>query len=471
MGGVRAVGRCRTRLSQGGLERGRRKKGLSTELGSALAKETEKLIGQGALEDFESFEIALRDHALRLAARMVERQLNADHSDAATSYKPCSCGGEARFVDRRQKSFLTVLGEIALERGYYHCAACQRGFCPRDQLLGLDASVSPGVLHMISASAALVSFEESSELLVELAGLRVNAKQVERCAEMVGDEIIDDERRVVEAADAPSAPTLYLGMDGTGVPMRKEALVGRQGKQEDGSAKTREMKLCTVFSAEGHDADGVPMRDHGSVTYSAAIESAASKDPDDEPSEFAGRVQREATRRGFERAQRQVVLGDGAPWIWNLATDLFPDAIQIVDRFHAKQSLSQVAKAIFGDGSPIAASWSEQRHAELDAGELDSLIAAVADHRERNEAARRCCKHLETNRLRMRYPEFRSQGLCTSSGVVEAGCKNVVGARLKRSGMHWTLRGAGAIAALRAARLSRRLPDFWDRRRLSRKAA
>jgi Uncharacterised protein family (UPF0236) len=383
----------------------------------------------------------------------------------------CSCGGEARFVDRRQKTFLTVLGDFVLERAYFHCAICERGFCPRDQALGLGAAVSPGVLRMISAAAALVSFQESAELLAELANLEVNAKQVERYAEMVGDEVAADERLVVDVPDAPSAKTLYLGMDGTGVPMRNEVLVGRQGKQPDGTAKTREMKLCTVFSAEGCDAEGVPVRDHGSITYSAAIESAACKDGVADLSEFAGRVRREASRRGFERAQRQVVLGDGAPWIWNIADDQFPNAIQIVDRFHVKQHISEVAKAIFGDGDSSAESWSEQRCAQLDAGELDNLIAAVADHQDRCDEARRCAKYLANNRQRLRYPEFRRQGLCTSTGVVEAGCKTVVTTRLKRAGMHWTLRGANAIAALRAARLSGRLPDFWERRRLTRKAA
>lgn len=413
----------------------------------------------------------MRNHALRLAAQVVERQINLDHTDAARSHLQCSCGGEARFVDRRTKSFLTVLGVLQIERAYFHCGDCQHGFCPRDQAMGLDGSVSPGVLHMISATAAMVSFEESAELMAELAGLQVNAKQVERCAEMVGDEVAADEQQVVEPAATPSSTTLYLGMDGTGVPMRKEALIGRHGKQEDGSAKTREMKLCTVFSADGRDEDGVPVRDRGSVTYSVAIESAASKDTDEGLSEFAARVRREAVRRGLERATRQVILGDGALWIWKIAGDLFPDAIQIVDRFHAKQHLSDVGKAIFGERNPLATSWSEERHAELDAGELDAVIAAVAIHRDRNDDARRCCNYLETNRTRMAYPDLRRQGLCTSTGVVEAGCKVVVGTRLKRAGMRWTLRGANAIAALRAARLSGRLPDFWARRRLARAAA
>ncbi len=155
--------------------------------------------------------------------------------------------------------------------------------------------------------------------------------------------------------------------------MRASELTGCAGKQPDGSAKTREAKLCTVWSAEGRAPDGTPVRDPGSVTYSAAIESAATRDTDPAPSAFAQRVRREAQRRGFDHAARQVVLGDGAPWIWNLAEEHFPGALQIVDRFHAKEHLSAVAKALYGPTSDVGRAWAKQRHAELDAGDLAAL--------------------------------------------------------------------------------------------------
>jgi len=240
--------------------------------------------------------------------------------------------------------------------------------------------------------------------------------------------------------------------------------VGRQGKQPDGSAKTREVKLCTVWSAEGRDKDGVPMRDEGSISYSAAIESAATRDTDALPSEFAQRVMREATRRGFDRAKRQVVLGDGAVWIWNLSGEQFPGSTEIVDLFHAKEYLSNVSKAIFSAGSDLAKVWAKLRHEELDEGRMDDLLHAVEAHVSNCDDARRCRNYIVENRQRMRYPEFRAQGLCTSTGVVEAGCKLAIGTRLKRAGMHWSVRGADAIIALRCSKLSGRFEDFWERR-------
>lgn len=167
---------------------------------------------------------------------------------------------------------------------------------------------------------------------------------------------------------------------------------------------------------------------------------------------------------------RQAVLGDGAPWIWNIASEQYPDAIQIVDRFHAKEHLSDVSKIIYGATSELAAAWAEARHDELDAGTLHKIAAALADHYRgctdatKREVIRRCIGYLWTNRRCMRYPDFRAQGLCTSSAVVESGCKVAIGTRLKRSGMHWTVRGANAIIALRCSKLSGRFEDFWERR-------
>jgi hypothetical protein len=404
----------------------------------------------------------------------VQARLNADTSDQVGPSLACACGQPARYAGRRAKTFASVLGPLTLERAYYHCAACDAGGCPRDRALGLvDTSLSPGVLRMVGLVGAMVSFEEGHALLHALAGVDVATKHVERAAERLGREVAEDERRVVEApsSEAPVPPTLYLGLDGTGVPMRTSEVEGRAGKQPDGSAKTREVKLCTVWSAEGRDTDGTPVRDVGSVSYSAAIESAAQRDTDNQPSAFAARVVREVTRRGFDRAARRVVLGDGAPWIWNLADTHVPEAVQIVDRFHAKQHLCDVAKSLYGAGTDLGQQWARARHDELDAGDLDAVLTALRGHAPHDDEARKCVDYIDRNRGRMDYPAFRAAGLCTSTGVVEAGCKVAIGTRCKRAGMHWTVAGADAIIALRCCTLSGRFEDFWERRAQHRLAA
>jgi hypothetical protein len=350
----------------------------------------------------------------------------------------------AHYAGRKAKTLRTALGAMRLARAYYHCAACRHGFCPRDRGLGVEgASLSPAVTRMVGTVAAMVGFAGGSDLLGDLAGLPVNAKQVERTAEALGCEMAVDEReRVGPAAAAEIAPTLYLGMDGRGVPMRNAEVADRPGKQGDGSAKTREVKLCTVWSAEGRDTAGVPVRDAGSISYSAAI----------------------------ERAGRHAVLGDGAPWIWTLAGEAFPAALQIVERFHAKEHLSGVAKVLYGVPSDLGDAWATARHAALAAGQLSQIVAALGNQsRARRDppkraAVRTCIGYLRANRRRMRYPAFRAQGRCTSTAVVEAGCTVAIGTRLKRAGMPWSVRGANAIIALRCCTLSGRFEDFWERR-------
>jgi hypothetical protein len=463
------VGRFGIGLRCVGFARDRKKGGLKEAFRAEIVAEIEELIGTGAVDDvsFEAIETAARSKALALAARAIEQRFNADTSDRVGPTLPCSCGLSARYVERRPKTFDSVLGPLRLWRAYFHCGACNKGFCPRDRALGLeDESLSPGVLRMVGQVGAMVSFEEGRELLHDLANVDLTTKHVERASEALGREIDADERRVVEppVIGEPVAPTLYLGMDGTGVPMRKSETEGREGKSQDDSSKTREVKLCTVWSAEGRDHEGVPVRDIGSVTYSAAIESAASRDTDELPPEFAQRVVREATRRGFDRALRQVVIGDGARWIWSLADEHFPGAIQIVDLYHAKEHLWEVARSIYGSGSDLGAQWAKRRRDELDNGAIDAVLTALGIHAETNDDARKCLDYIARNRHRMDYPRFRALGLCVGSGVVEAGCRVAIGTRLKRPGMHWTVAGANAIIALRSCKLSGRFDNFWTRR-------
>lgn len=406
-----------------------------------------------------------RGRALQIAATVIEEWLNTDTTDYSGTTIVCpQCAGEAHYRGRRPKTILTALGSMTLFRAYYHCADCGHGQFPRDQALGIaDSACSPFLIRSIGTVASMVSFQESADLMDDLAGLKVDVKQIERTAEALGQEIAEYEATVIEGK-APTASTLYLGLDGTGIPMRASELEGRPGKQPDGSSKTREVKLVTIWSAEKTDEAGIPVRDEGSVSYSGAIESAAERDTDPGPSDFARRVDREARRRGYDKAPRTVVIGDGAKWIWNIADTYYPDAIQIVDLYHAKGTVSDTAKAIHGPTSDVGTTLAKTWRDELEAGKLDVVLAALDRHVATCKEARICRDYIERNRTRMNYPSFRAQGLCTSSGVVEAGCKVVVGTRLKRAGMHWTIAGADSIIALRSCRLSGRFEDFWEYR-------
>lgn len=433
-----------------------RKRGLQAQIATEVAAEITRLIGEEPA--LAQLEVSLRRQALAAAARALERYLNADTSDYVGSVTPCRCGEQARYVGRRTKSVVSVLGTLVLQRAYYHCTRCGEGFFPRDRHLGIErSSLSPGVTRMVGLVGAATSFEEGSTLMRELAGVDVCTKRVERTAKRLGAELAVVERQdVAPELDRPVPPTLYVGVDGTGVPMRAAEVAGRCGKQPDGSARTREVKLCVVWSAEGRDAEGRAVRDPGSLTHTAAIESAATRDTDDTVSDFAKRALRESARRRFEKARRRVVLGDGAPWIWNLAGEQFPGAIEIVDMFHAKQHLAQLSATLWGANNEICPFWLPRRYAELEAGDIESLVTRLEVHAHHSEEARKAVLYFSQNRQRMRYRAFRQAGLCTSTGVVEAACKNTIGTRLKRPGMHWSTAGANAITALRCAVLSNR---------------
>lgn len=443
---------------------------LEKELQQEVSHEMRQLLGHvGENLDLEALEVAVRSVVFKIAAKLVENKLNSEDSDFQGSTLPCRCGKQARFQGRRSKEFQSILGPLLLRRAYYYCSDCGDGFFPRDRLLGLEGTVlTPALTRMTGSAAAVVSFKEASQLLGQLAGVEVDAKQVERTAESLGEEIARDER--LHFALDPStqrAATMYLGMDGTGIPMRASELEGRKGKQSDGSAKTREVKLCTVWTAESVDAKGMPVRDEGSVSYSAAIEGAAAPDWGSAVAPFIQRVLRETTRRGFTQAPRRVILGDGAAWIWNVADEYFPHAIQVVDRFHAKEHLSEICKIIWPDQNKQSKSWLKRRFTQLDSGRIEKIISSLQPFAPLNRQIQNCIDYFCRNTHRMRYAKFHKQRICTSSGVVEAGCKLAVATRLKRPGMHWSLRGSNAILALRCCRLSGRYEDFWERRTAS----
>ena len=207
------------------------------------------------------------------------------------------------------------------------------------------------------------------------------------------------------------------------------------------------------------DEQGYPVRDEASTTYVGAIESCE---------QFGRRLYAEAWQRGWARAKKKVVLGDGAEWIWNQANLHFPEATQIVDLYHAREHLWDLAAKLYPNDSPAQKRWVMVEKDKLDDGKIEDLVASLrsreASHPGLAEDIRTEVNYFEGNKERMRYPKFRNQGLFVGSGVIEAGCKTVLG-RLKRSGMFWTVRGANAIIALRCCQLSGKFEDYWEARR------
>jgi len=409
--------------------------------------------------------MAIRASMHQVGGILLERILNGESLGYQGRSVECGQGHRAQFVDYRSKEVLTVLAAIPVCRAYYHCARCQQGVIPRDRELDIvGTSFSPGVRRLMGQVGSKEAFEQGRRDLERLAGIRVKTKEVERVAESLGQQIevvATQERQAVLAGKLlafPSVPKLYIAIDATGVPVVPREARGRVGKQ-GGQAKTRDVKLGCVFTQTGLDERKRPVRDENSTTYVGAIETA-------EP--FGWRIYAEALRRGLARAERVMALGDGAPWIWGIVEEHFPGAIQIVDLYHAREHLANLGKVLYGTATARTKQWIAAREKELDAGNVRAVVAALKrvtpGDGNLQKAIQNEIGYFRTNAQRMRYADFRRQGLFVGSGVVEAGCRNVIGLRLKQSGMHWTVRGANTIIALRCAELSGRWEEFWETR-------
>jgi hypothetical protein len=388
--------------------------------------------------------------------------------DPKQRQRPCPCGHSARYLELRSKPVLTAVGKAECLRPYYLCDHCHRGQFPVDVELDVeDTELSPGVRRMLAAVGHEAPFEHGRQQMELLAGLSITTKAVERTAEAIGEDIEAQQQRELQPAmqlDLPiplgaRIPVLYVEMDGTGIPVVRKESAGRAGKQDGQPAHTREAKLGCVFTQTTVDEEGYPVRDEASTTYAGAIESCE---------QFGRRLYAEAWQRGWARAKKKVVLGDGAEWIWNQANLHFPEATQIVDLYHAREHLWDLAAQLYPNDSPAQKRWVMVEKDKLDDGKIEDLVASLrsleASHPGLAEDIRTEANYFEGNKERMRYPKFRKQGLFVGSGVIEAGCKTVLG-RLKRSGMFWTVRGANAIIALRCCQLSGKFEDYWEARR------
>jgi hypothetical protein len=418
--------------------------------------------------DLEAVEMMMRSAMHRVGAAGITELLRFPVPPPEQRALPCSCGHTAHYRELRSKSVLTAVGRVEVSRPYYLCADCHNGQFPADVELDLDnTEYSPGVRRMLAVVGQEAPFDHGRQQMKSLADLEVTSKAVERTAESIGADIAVREQQQIQRSlqlDLPmvmgeSVPFFYVLMDGTGVPVVKKETEGRAGKKPGEPAHTREAKLGCVFTQTKWDAEGYPIRDPDSTTYTGAIETAE---------EFGKRLYLEAWNRGWSRAEKKVVIGDGAEWIWNIAQQQFPGAIQIVDLFHARQHLWDLARKLFPLDKAGRKGWIATQQDKLDKGNIEELVAALRSlptaGSDLAEEILTQAEYFDNNRERMRYPKFREQHLFVGSGVIEAGCKTVIGGRLKRSGMFWTVRGANAILALRCCQMNGEFEDYWESR-------
>lgn len=393
---------------------------------------------------------------LQAGTKLLEPVVQAlvDQYDASFQPPP-----RLRWIERRPLEIQGLFGSMQIVRDYYFDG--RSGHCPADAALALEVAYTPALARLACRAAAQSSYREASRDLFEYAGITVSERQIQRVVERIAPAVAPWLKR---QPSQPESAWMYVSADGTGVPMRPELLRGRKGKQPDGSARTREVKLGCVFLQTEIDAQGHPIRKEESTSYIGSFAGAA---------EFGSLLRQEAQRRGMASATKVIFIGDGAAWVWELARVNFVGAILILDFYHAVEHVHGLLEALLDPASVEGKKRLKLWKRWLLKDKAADIIRQARAELERaldNDKAVKEIGYLENNLERMRYGSFRKAGYFIGSGVVEAGCKTVVGKRMKNSGMFWSEQGGQGILDLRCTLLSARLDTFYQARSTARVA-
>lgn len=420
--------------------------------------------GQLAVQELD-LEVLLRAAVFKSTNQLMGYlfQELADRIDAA--YRP-----QPGFV-RKGRAKLTVeciFGAFTIVRDYFYHESKGWGHYPFDAALALEGGKTPALARLVCLEGAdQDSYQQAEEHLKETGGIRISARQIQRLVQQVGAgaQAWQEREALKPLPGTKPVPILYASADATGLPMRKEELEGRKGKQPDGSAKTRSVYLGCVFTQHKTDEKGHPVRDYESTTYVSNMGPLE---------EFGPQLRQEAIRRGLGQAEKVVFLVDGAEGLENMGRLNFKDAIQIVDFYHGADHAGDVVATLLGSKEHPEYTVRRSRWVRRLLGNgVKNLIEETRQECAGKAQAQQVYEELGYfvhNIERMQYRTFRRQGLFIGSGVVEAGCKTVIGSRCKQSGMFWGVRGAENILALRCIHTSRRRDQFW-KERLNAKAA
>ncbi len=424
---------------------------------------------------------SVMEHVLTHAGEQAERPARRDGE----------CGHRQRLVAKRPKQLHTLMGKVTLRRAYYQClleeekpsAECNHGQAPFDQVWGpFTGRTSPGVQKLLGKLVARMTLSEAVETFSSLLPLPMSERQALNLIQPVGEALREQEDEQVQAlfeqaADIETHPSeqssvqgvpirrLYIETDGVTACMRRGSVPMEEAEAKGRGDVYREIKVGAVFEGRpGRErwelAPGVFLDEPGPITYLARRLSAEA---------FGGFLYALAQRSGLDRAREVVILGDGARWIRRLAEEHFPNAVHIVDLYHAREQVWKVANAVHGPATPQGAAWAKQADERLTHGQIEELVQMIEKLPAipAEPGASRSIPHIEadyfrSNAQRRRYPAFRAKGMHLGSGIAEAACKTVVWARAKRSGMRWTPEGLDAVLALRTSVLNQSYDPFWD---------
>ena len=424
----------------------------SLERAETLAEEARQLVGQAVLE----------------------AGLHAQGGQATYQgrHRPCSCGQQARFVNYRPRWIRSLCGEVRLTRAYYHCAACHTGQHPWDQAQGLtDKPETPRLKGVVCQVMGRLVYAEGVVLLADLCRVSLEESTAEAIVGEVGGRIRAQAQAQVETLQTTSAQAMaawLLTETGAQTPVSPVAVRAVQGR-----------RLYVGADATTAHIDGSWHNVQNGIVFSVEPD-AQGRDTMRERAYLAGRMDMDSLGWRLRRlaatwnvgAYAEVVfLADGAPCNWNLAATHFPQALPVLDFWHASEHVWQLSRVLYRQDDPAQKAQGEQWATEqAEALKLQGpgpLLRALRRRQGKTEAQKEALRqarhYFTTNAARMDYPTHLAAGRMIGSGPVEAACKSVVGVRLKQAGMRWSNAGADAVLAVRTTLLNgegTRLAEF-----------
>lgn len=412
------------------------------EISTVLAEEIGKLIEAEEIKDIRDLENGIREMLKGVGLQTYGKVLEKEDQKLGKGVG-CECGEKAKRISKRRAKVMTVFGWVNYRRSYYGCSRCGEKQNRLDKNWGINpGEVSPVMGKLLAIAGVDIAFERATKNIKEFLLVEVSDNTIRKQTQLMGQkqahleaQWIQDSQDVVwlqnrERTIENVPERLYGSMDGAQVPIGEE---------------WRELKtlswyrVADVYGQEQHKAQ--------EISYHSEIAPAQ---------EFGRLLWATGVRRLADKAKELIFVCDGAAWIWKLISHYFPDAIQIVDWYHACEYLTPIAVAVF---SPDAErkKWLQKVKDWLWHGEIQKVIRACqrySHHSLASEAAQRAITYYTNNHHRMDYTEYRKKGYWIGSGTVESACKQIATARLKIAGARWTLSGAISTAKARAAWLS-----------------
>lgn len=444
--------------------------GRARKIAELMAEEVGEKLGTGV--QAAEMEQALRELAREVSGLGLQKMIE-EREEKYGSRVRCLCGQEAEPLGKREAMVWSVFGKVSYVRRYYLCPHCHGGQSPLDERLGLVPGQStPGLASLLGILGVETSFEEASELAERFLLFRVSDNTVRKHTEGYGQAqaILEKEWKqatedmkgmeVREQSLEKRLGRIYASMDGAHVPLHGE---------------WRELKTLCWYEVEAIDPSRpqnqrpAPFQGHGSRAYGECVgeqrhlQAKSMKYDCDiqEAEQFGKLLWATGIQHQVDTYEEIVFVSDGAVWIWNLAQKYFPNAVQIVDWYHASEYLTPIAEAAFGANTAQAHDWLTQARTELWDGRIQDVIQScrsLLSHTAARAFIEKAIHYYDHNEKRMDYARFRQLGYLIASGTIESACKQIAAVRLKRSGARWTLPGVIATAKARAAWLS----HSWD---------